>query len=57
MDRITLKDSERQSCEIWSRCMGYHRPTLSWNHGKRQEFEDRRPFLESKAIDGATKAC
>lgn len=39
-------DSERQRCEVWSRCMGYHRPVESWNIGKQQEFKDRVYFEE-----------
>lgn len=43
---VTLEDGERQECEIWSRCMGYHRPIDSWNRGKRQEHHDRKFFTE-----------
>ena len=32
---ITLDDSERQRCEIWTRAMGYHRPVSSFNIGKK----------------------
>jgi len=31
-------------CEIWSRIVGYYRPTDSWNAGKQQEYVDRLPF-------------
>jgi len=41
---VTLTDDERQPCEIWTRCMGYHRPVAAFNKGKKQEFEDRKPF-------------
>ena len=41
---IVLSDEERQQCEIWSRCMGYHRPVSEWNIGKKQEFKDRVDF-------------
>ncbi len=34
----------RQKCEIWSRVVGYLRPTSKWNAGKQQEFDDRRLF-------------
>lgn len=34
----------RQKCEIWSRVVGYLRPTSRWNEGKNEEFEDRRMF-------------
>ena len=42
-----LKDEERTPCEIWSRCMGYHRPVNFWNKGKQQEHRDRVYFREA----------
>lgn len=45
-DEITLDDSERQPCEIWTRVMGYHRPIESFNIGKKQEYRDRKTFDE-----------
>lgn len=45
---IVLEDSERQKCEIWCRVMGYLRPTSEYNKGKKSEFADRVPFVESK---------
>jgi anaerobic ribonucleoside-triphosphate reductase len=47
--RITLDDSERQPCEIWTRVMGYHRPLSSFNIGKKGEFHERRFFEEARA--------
>lgn len=38
---ITIPDSERQPCEVWSRVMGYYRPVADWNPGKQQEFRER----------------
>ena len=46
-EKIELKDSERQPCEVWTRVMGYHRPVQSFNIGKKGEFEERYYFLES----------
>lgn len=46
---IALTDEERQPCEIWTRVMGYHRPTSSFNIGKKAEFAERKYFEESKA--------
>lgn len=43
---ITLDDSERQPCEVWTRVMGYHRPTTSFNGGKQSEFAERKCFTE-----------
>ena len=46
---ITLDDSERQPCEIWTRVMGYHRPLSSFNIGKQGEFHERQFFEEASA--------
>ncbi len=35
---------ERTKCEIWSRIVGYLRPTSKWNDGKAAEFLDRKDF-------------
>ena len=44
---ITLTDDERQPCEVWSRCMGYHRPINYWNVGKQAEHAERVFFVTS----------
>lgn len=41
---------QRQKCEVFSRSMGFIRPVDNFNIGKRQEFEDRKLFKESKCI-------
>lgn len=46
-DTITLADTERQPCEIWTRVMGYHRPVTSFNKGKQSEYAERMCFVES----------
>ena len=46
--QISLRDDERQRCEIWTRVMGYHRPVASFNIGKQGEFGERVCFLESR---------
>jgi anaerobic ribonucleoside-triphosphate reductase len=46
---ITLADSERQPCEVWTRVMGYHRPVASFNIGKKGEHCQRRFFREARA--------
>jgi len=45
-EQVTLCDDERQPCEVWSRCMGYHRPVAAWNKGKQAEHRDRKMFTE-----------
>lgn len=39
---IELTDKERTPCEVWTRVMGYHRPTSSFNPGKQSEFKERK---------------
>ena len=46
---ITLTDAEHQSCEIWTRVMGYHRPVSSFNIGTKGEFHERTYFTEDCA--------
>ena len=33
-----------QSCEVYSRIVGYLRPVQQWNVGKRQEFKERKEY-------------
>ena len=49
INEITLDDSERQPCEVWTRVMGYHRPVASFNTGKKGEHAERRFFAEPPA--------
>ena len=49
---ITLNDNERQKCEVWTRVMGYCRPTSEFNKGKKSEFKERKFFTETKAVAG-----
>ena len=52
---MTLKDEERTRCEVWTRCMGYHRPVSHYNPGKQGEFEERKYFSEQKAWQSGLK--
>lgn len=45
-----INDKERQPCEVWTRVMGYHRPVAAFNKGKKEEFNERQYFKESKAV-------
>lgn len=48
---VTFKDgTQRRICEIYSRCMGYLRPTTDYNVGKYSEYESRKTFTEEKAV-------
>ena len=37
-------NSQRTKCQVWSRVVGYLRPTDTWNEGKQSEFHDRKGF-------------
>lgn len=36
--------SNYKKCEVYSRVVGYMRPTSQWNKGKQKEYEDRKEF-------------
>jgi len=44
-----LNPTERTPCEIWTRCMGYHRPISAYNPGKQAEHRERVLFSNAKA--------
>jgi anaerobic ribonucleoside-triphosphate reductase len=50
-EEVVLNDAERQKCEVWTRVMGYHRPTENFNIGKKGECEERVYFQEFVASD------
>jgi len=33
-----------KECEVYSRIVGYYRPTIRWNPGKKEEYKDRKSF-------------
>jgi len=39
-------------CEVYSRIVGYLRPTSQWNEGKKAEWADRKTFNTN-----GTKTC
>lgn len=39
----------RQTCEVWTRVMGYLRRVQDFNAGKQSEHYDRKPFSADKA--------
>ena len=43
-DGREVPDSERTRCEVWTRIVGYYRPTSEWHVGKQSEHRDRVPF-------------
>lgn len=48
---VTFKDgTQRRICEVFSRVMGYIRPSTEYNVGKYSEFESRKEYTEEKII-------
>lgn len=35
--------------EIYSRVCGYFRPVSNWNKGKKEEFKDRKTYVEQSS--------
>lgn len=53
---ITFKDgTTRTLCEVWTRVMGYLRPSSEFNKGKYSEFKTRKYFKEPEDIDEKRK--
>ncbi len=50
-----LKPEERTHCEVWTRVMGYHRPTSSFNIGKKSEHKERKHFTESATMNNGAR--
>ena len=50
INEIELKDEERQPCEVYTRVMGYIRPSSEFNVGKKSEFKSRKCFTEENAV-------
>ena len=50
LEKHGIPNSERTKCEVWTRVMGYHRPVVSFNIGKRGEVAERKYFDERKCI-------
>lgn len=48
-------EAERTKCVVYTRVMGYHRPTETFNIGKKGEFGERTHFVE-KINDSDTES-
>ena len=42
-------ETKRTPCEVYSRVVGYYRPTKQWNDAKEAEFNNRKTFKAEKA--------
>lgn len=39
-----MENKKRQPCEVYSRVVGYLRPTSQWNDGKVAEWNERKEY-------------
>ena len=46
---------KRVPCEVWSRVVGYLRPTSHWNKGKKVEFRQRQTYDWRRAVKEANR--
>ena len=44
-EALALLKDKRQKCTVYTRVMGYHRPTESFNTGKVGEHKQRKQFV------------
>ena len=49
-DEVLPKGSCGEECSVWSRVTGYFRPVSNWNHGKKEEFKERKTFNVKQAV-------
>ncbi len=47
-EQLNKLSDKRQKCIVYTRVMGYHRPTESFNIGKTGEHKERKQFTEKK---------
>jgi anaerobic ribonucleoside-triphosphate reductase len=40
--KASKEDTKGSSCEVYSRVVGYLRPVMMWNKGKKEEFSMRK---------------
>ena len=49
--KIEAEVEVKVPCEVYSRIVGYLRPTQNWNEGKQQEFAERTTFRVPQNVE------
>ena len=49
-NKLKKLQAKRQKCIVYTRVMGYHRPTESFNIGKIGEHKQRVHFIQNEVI-------
>ena len=52
---MTINDAQRTPCEVFSRSMGFIRPTRNFNIGKYSEFNERKTFTEANSLTAGAR--
>lgn len=45
-----------RKCEVYSRVVGYYRPTFEWNVGKREEFNERKMYKVPQEVESVPES-
>ncbi len=45
-----MKGEKKVLCEVYARVVGYHRPTIFYNSGKKQEWVERKLIKNLNSI-------
>ena len=54
---IANTQQQRTKCEVFSRSMGFIRPTNNFNIGKYSEFCERKTFTEANSLTAGARHC
>ena len=41
-----MENAQGTECEVYARIVGYYRSVKNWNRGKREEYGERRMFMQ-----------
>jgi len=52
---MTTNEAQRTPCEVFSRSMGFIRPTKNFNIGKYSEFCERKTFTEANSLTAGAR--
>lgn len=52
---IANTQQQRTKCEVFSRSMGFIRPTSNFNIGKYSEFCERKTFTEANSLSAGAR--
>ncbi len=52
---MTTNTTQRTQCEVFSRSMGFIRPTRNFNIGKYSEFCERKTFTEANSLTAGAR--